>query len=200
MNNDSLDLVLEKIDLSLVRELQSELDDTWNKKQMFRTETEMRVSVLNDIKFPTSASKYWQAIREQAVMLENLVMLSFEYRRNDVKLRRKKEKLSKELNNFKKEELQIDIDECEYIKKSTEQTAHHRVREIEHWSRIKKELDDGTFDTQDVNTHQADSYHKRYEIEAKNLTPGTPFETTRNVMAHLETSKRLRKEKTLLPK
>ena len=96
MNNDSLDLVLEKIDLSLVRELQSELDDTWNKKQMFRTETEMRVSVLNDIKFPTSASKYWQAIREQAVMLENLVMLSFEYRRNDVKLRRKKEKLSKD--------------------------------------------------------------------------------------------------------
>ena len=69
-------------------------------------------------------------------------MLSFEYRRNDVKLRRKKEKLSKELNNFKKEELQIDIDECEYIKKSTEQTAHHRVREIEHWSRIKKELDE----------------------------------------------------------
>ena len=100
MNNDSLDLVLEKIDLSLVRELQSELDDTWNKKQMFRTETEMRVSVLNDIKFPTLASKYWQAIREQAVMLENLVMLSFEYRRNDVKLRRKKEKLSKELNLY----------------------------------------------------------------------------------------------------
>ena len=32
------------------------------------------------------------------------------------------------------------------------------------------------------------------------LTPGTSFETARNVMAHLETSKRLRKEKTLLPK
>ena len=39
--------------------------DTWTKKQMFRTQTEMEFSVLNDAKYPTKAAKYWQCVREQ---------------------------------------------------------------------------------------------------------------------------------------
>jgi len=47
----------------------------------------MRFSVLNDMKYPTPASKYWQCVREQNVYLENLMTLSFEYRRNEVKIK-----------------------------------------------------------------------------------------------------------------
>ena len=36
----------------------AELRDTWTKKQVFRTETEMRMSVLQDMKYPTKAAKY----------------------------------------------------------------------------------------------------------------------------------------------
>ena len=50
--------VLKEHDAQLIRELREELTDTWSKRQIFRTETEMRVSVLNDVKHPTPASKY----------------------------------------------------------------------------------------------------------------------------------------------
>ena len=34
--------------------------EQYEKKQMWRTRTEMEVSVLNDVKFPNNAAKYWQ--------------------------------------------------------------------------------------------------------------------------------------------
>ena len=51
--------ILKPNDAQEILRLKEELADNWNKKQIFRTETEMRVSVLNDGKFPTPASKYW---------------------------------------------------------------------------------------------------------------------------------------------
>ena len=66
----SLNNLLDAEDVSKFRELTSELRDTWTKKQVFRTETEMRISVLQDAKYPTKASKYWQCVREQNVFLE----------------------------------------------------------------------------------------------------------------------------------
>ena len=53
------------------------------------------MSVLQDAKYPTKAAKYWQCVREQNVFLENLMSLSFDDRRNEVKLKRLKEKLEK---------------------------------------------------------------------------------------------------------
>ena len=45
--------------------LQPQLDEGLVKRQYWRTPTEARFSVLNDASFPTNASKYWQAVREQ---------------------------------------------------------------------------------------------------------------------------------------
>ena len=36
--------------------LTSELRDTWTKKQIYRTKTEMEISVLQDAKYPTNAA------------------------------------------------------------------------------------------------------------------------------------------------
>jgi hypothetical protein len=47
-----------------------------------------------------------------------------------------------------------------------ELTAKDRMREIRLWSQLKKEVDDGTFDKENVNTHQLESYHK-IMIESK---------------------------------
>ena len=69
---DDLKPVLEMLkpeDASAVVELRDELTDNWLKKQIFRTETGMRISVLNDAKHPTKASKYWQSVREQGCLL-----------------------------------------------------------------------------------------------------------------------------------
>jgi hypothetical protein len=73
--------ILPTEDVEAFKAMVSELRDTWTKKQIFRTETEARISVLQDMKYPTKAAKYWQCVREQNVFLENLMSLSFEYRR-----------------------------------------------------------------------------------------------------------------------
>ncbi len=71
--------------MSEIQILGDELADNWNKKQIFRTETEMRVSVLNDGKHPTHASKYWQSVREMSAQFNALVDMSFDIKRNKIK-------------------------------------------------------------------------------------------------------------------
>ena len=82
-----LNNLLEQEDLSAFKGMVDELRDTWTKKQMFRTETEARFSVLQDNRYPTKAAKYWQCVREQSSYLDNLMALSFDYRRNEAKIK-----------------------------------------------------------------------------------------------------------------
>ena len=72
-----LNNLLDPEQVTKFKELTNELRDTWTKKQMFRTKTEMEFSVLNDAKYPTNAAKYWQCVREQNTHMENLMRLSF---------------------------------------------------------------------------------------------------------------------------
>ena len=44
-------------DVNIFKDMVEELKDTWTKKQVFRTETEARISVLQDMKYPNKASK-----------------------------------------------------------------------------------------------------------------------------------------------
>jgi hypothetical protein len=150
--------VLKPQDAEQILALKEELADNWNKKQIFRTETEMRVSVLNDAKHPTSASKYWQSVREMGAHFDAMMGLSFELRRSEVerlKLERKMKEAEIKGDILDVTEVQIDLDQNLYNKACMEQVAHDRVREIQTWSKIKAELNDGSFDDRNVNTHQA---------------------------------------------
>ena len=138
-------------------ELKEELQDTIEKVQKYRTETEMRASVLNDASHPTPASKYWQCVREQNMMYEQLRIQSYEYRRRQAKILGMKDKMKKSKDKYEKMELQVDIEEMEWSLENIKYSANDRVREIKLWSKIKAELNDGSFDTQDVNAHQAES-------------------------------------------
>ena len=189
----SLNNLLDAEDVSKFRELTSELRDTWTKKQVFRTETEMRMSVLQDAKYPTKASKYWQCVREQNVFLENLMNLSFDARRNEVKLKRLKQKLETEKDPIKQELLQIDIDEKTYGVANMQLVARDRMREIKLWSTLKKEFNDGSFDTKDVNRHQLDSYAIIMKNKAETLTSGSSQPEVFNVLGQLQTIERVKK-------
>jgi len=189
----SLNNLLDPNDVKDFKEMTSELRDTWTKKQVFRTETEMRMSVLQDAKYPTKASKYWQCVREQNVFLENLMSLSFDARRNEVKLKRLQEKLKTEEDPLKRELLQIDIDEKTYSVANMQLVARDRMREIKLWSTLKKEFDDGSFDTQDVNRHQLDSYHLIMKNKAETLTSGSSQPEVFNVLGQLQTIERVKK-------
>jgi len=190
----NLNNILEPEDVSIFKEMTEELRDTWTKKQMFRTETEMQFSVLNDAKYPTKAAKYWQCVREQNVFLENLMSLSFDYRRTEVKIKRLQQKLEQEEDPIKRELLQIDIDEKVYGKASMQLVARDRMREIKLWSKFKKKFDDGSFDTKDVNTHQLHSYHLTMKNKAETLTEGSSQPEVFNVLGQLQSIERIKKE------
>ena len=190
----NLNNLLDPEEVKIFKGLTEELRDTWTKKQMFRTETEMQFSVLNDAKYPTKASKYWQCVREQNVFLENLMNLSFDYRRAEVKQKRLEQKLEKEEDELKKELLQIDIDEKVYNKASMQLVARDRMREIKLWSKFKKKFDDGSFDTKNVNTHQLNSYHLTMKNKAETLTSGSSQPEVFNVLGQLQSIERIKKD------
>ena len=190
----NLNNLLDPEEVKIFKGLTEELRDTWTKKQMFRTETEMQFSVLNDAKYPTKAAKYWQCVREQNVFLENLMTLSFDYRRAEVKIKRLQEKLDKEEDPLKRELLQIDIDEKTYGKASMQLVARDRMREIKLWSKFKKKFDDGSFDTKNVNTHQLNSYHLTMQNKAETLTQGSSQPEVFNVLGQLQSIERIKKD------
>jgi len=197
---DDLKPVLEMLkpsDANAIVELREELGDNWRKKQIFRTETEMRISVLNDAKHPTNASKYWQSVREQGAMFDALMGLTFDMRRSKIKRSRieqeQKEAIAKG-DDFTAEELQIDLDENLFGRANMEKTARDRVRELKLWSQIKKELDDGSFDTTYVNTHQAESYTHNLQNRVNSLNANSQPAEIVNAAGPLETVKRLKTE------
>ena len=179
--------MLKKEDNKFLKELKKELEDTHNKAQIYRTETEMRYSVLNDGTFPTPAGKYWQCVREQNVFYMNLKEEAFAYRKLLVEIKKIEKKLAKEKDDLEQELLEIELEQRLWEKQERERNGADRVREIEHWSRIKKELDDGSFDTKDVNVHQKETLKRQLQERAKNLTPGSSQGETLNVIGPLKT-------------
>ena len=190
----NLNNLLEPEDVSIFKEMTGELRDTWTKKQMFRTQTEMEFSVLNDAKYPTKASKYWQCVREQNVFLENIMTLSFEYRKNEVETKQLKKKRDEEKDELEKELHQIEIDQKTFSKAGMQLVARDRMREIKLWSDYKKKYDDGSFDTKNGNTHQLESYHLSMKNKAETLTQGSSQPEVFNVLGQLQSIERIKKD------
>ena len=190
----NLNNLLEPEDVSIFNGMTEELRDTWTKKQMFRTQTEMEFSVLNDAKYPTNAAKYWQCVREQNVFLENLMSLSFDYRKNDVHIKRLQKKVAEEEDELKRELAQIDLDQKVYSRASMQLTARDRMKEIKLWSAYKTKYDDGKFDTKDVNTHQLESYHLVMKNKAETLTQGSSQPEVFNVLGQLQSIERIKED------
>jgi len=193
-----LNSILDVEDVKKFKDLVPELKDTWTKKQMFRTETEMRFSVLSDNKYPTKAAKYWQSVREQNTHFENLMHLSFDYRKNEVEIKKLERKIAEEQDILEVESLQIELEEKLYGKASMELVAKHRMREVATWSKLKKEFDDGNFNKQDVNAHQAESYKLALAERAKTITPGTSQAEVFNILGQIHTLDRVMKDGELL--
>ena len=139
-----------------------------------------------------NAAKYWQSVREQNTHFENLMHLSFEYRKNDVEIKKIQRDIKKEKDPLEKELKQIELEEKLYGRAGMELVAKARMREISTWSKLKKEFHDGSFDDRDVNTHQAESYMHQLEQKKATLTPGSSQPEVFNVLGQLETLKRVR--------
>lgn len=189
--------VLKKSDADIILALKEELQEAWVKKQIFRTETEMRVSVLNDGSHPTPASKYWQCVREQTSMLDSLIALSFDLRKLDIERLRLLKKMEECTDEFDKMELELLLDENLFHKAKCEEMARDRVREIKLWSDIKSELEDGSFDSKNPNTHQKESLHQTLLNRAQTISEKSDPAAIMNVLGPLTTIERLKNENAL---
>jgi hypothetical protein len=149
--------------------------------------------VLQDNRYPTKASKYWQCVREQSSYLDNLMHLSFDYRRNEAKIQWLEKKIEKEEDEYKATKYKIDLDEARFGKASMEKVARHRMREIKMWSKLKKEFNDGSFNDKDVNVHQLESYGLQYHEKAKTLNENSNEAEIFNVMGQLQSLQRIKK-------
>jgi hypothetical protein len=174
--------------------LADELQETYAKRQVWRTQTEMMFSVLDDSKHPTPASKYWQCVREQSVFYQELVQLTLDYRRNNIAILEIEEKLQgDDLNKFERMNLEVEYDSAIWARDGLKIQAKDRMRELDLWSQIKTALVEGNpeFDTEDVNTHQAESYLKRMENRKDTLTSGSQGAEVINVLGPLNTLRKL---------
>lgn len=161
INNSTL---LSKQDLDSLEALSGELQETFVKTQIHRTRTEMEISVLNSTKFPTPALKYWQAMREQNVMFTELVLLSYEYRKNQIEIKILERDIAKKQDDLEKELLQIEHEKKTFVGRQQERVAKARIREIKDWSNIKEREAQlmSEEDLKEVDNSQLIGYTKRW--------------------------------------
>lgn len=157
--------VLAAIDLLALRALMPEIKQAIESHTIYRTTTEALCSILNDVKHPTSASKYHQAKREQLVMFENLVGLSFDYRDANIELEETEGKLiSAEGVEFRK--LEVQRDRLQFKLMWMRKDGEERIRELKMWSQIKTDLaETSEFDVNDKDTDQLQGLTLRYLYE-----------------------------------
>ena len=178
--------------------------------QKYRTETEARVSVLNNLKFPDVDSKYWQSIRELNGQSSSLVMLNYTYKeklldKEELELRISElEEAYKGKQSIELRRLHIRLDKLSFEIAQIELEAKDRIREVGMWSKIIKELEPNLkYSNTDVNEHQLLSYAVRFIREVRtlhshgnNITAGE----VRNIVGLLSTTLEKIKEQDLLPK
>ena len=196
--------ILTPEDLQALGGLKEELVDNFLHSQVFRTRTEMEVSVLNDTKFPTPDAKYWQAQREQHLHFHELVMLSYEYRKNAVEIRQLKKKwllAMGEKDGDGAELLQIEIERKTFIARNQERAAKDRIREIREWHEIKENLiprmKHGLLDCDE---HQLVSYTLRWIRQSQAMGPGGSPSERNNLAALLDMGLKKCKERGIIGK
>ena len=167
--------------------LKEELIENREKVQIYRTETEMRYSVLNDGNHPTKASKYWQCVREMNTFYELLLDDNYIYKKMLIEAKIEDKKANETDDELEKELHELEAAQKRNAAYSLKRRASDRIRELTLWSQLKAELDDGSFDTKVVNNHQKDSLQKQLENRLATLTQGSGQADVLNVLGPLNT-------------
>jgi hypothetical protein len=160
--------LVDKLDWQSIIEMKDELKENFQKVQTFRTPTEMRISVLNDLKHPTPSSKYRQSVREMNVMFTELIELSYDYRKTNLEKKQLENSMSKEEDEIKKELMKIEIERTDFHLRQMEKTGIARIDEIKEWSLLKSEFAQNMTEEEliCVDNHQLLSYTGRFINQA----------------------------------
>lgn len=154
--------VLDNEDLASLQDLMPGIEQSIQSHTIYRTATEALFSVLNDVKFPTAASKYHQAKREQLVMFENLVGLSFDYRAALIELDEVESKIANS-KGIKLKKLEVRRDRLQFKLMWMRKDGQERIRELKMWAQIKQDLaKSDVFDLDNKDTDELKAFTLRY--------------------------------------
>ena len=125
-----------------------------------------------------------------------MVFLSFDYRENDIEIKKIEKQLSEEKDDLEKELAQIKLERKLFDRAQMELTAKDRMRELRLWSQLKDELvkQDPNFDKQNVDTHQKESLPKRLLKTFQFFDKARDADGAKNIAAQIMTAQRLEKE------
>ena len=165
--------------LDKLKNIDKDLESGFNRRQRFRPRFLMETAVLNDMKFPTPDSKYWQCNVERDTHFRNLVMLSFDYKEKqadimilEAELHNLEQRQHTELVQAKIEKKNVQIGREKAILVYMQKEARERAREILEWTDIMQNLKPHLkYDPNDVEAHMPESYAIRYgrEMEAMRI-------------------------------
>lgn len=177
--------LIPKEDIEYLKEHAPDYQKRFVNRSFFRSDFEMRYGVLSDSEHPTVDSKYWQAIGEQAVHVQEYVSLEFEQKKSmaDMELLQAKiDELEYKLNedfehDFDRKKIeaklakkQIELQEKNYSLILQRKTAKERMKEIRNWDKIIAELEPNVVHgTDDFEKHHPERYIKRYGQRLENL-------------------------------
>lgn len=135
-------------------------------RQRFRPRYLMEVSVLNNMKFPTVDSKYWQCNVERDTHFRNLVMLSFDYREKEADIAILEDEIKHTDLDARVTKLTIQIERERTTLIYMRKEAEERAREILNWTEIMDDLRPQLkhSDT-DPEEHMPDAYTARFAHE-----------------------------------
>jgi len=173
-------------DISYLQENAPDFQERFVRRSFFRSEFEMRYGVLSDSEHPTPDSKYWQAIGEQSVHVQELTTLSYEYKKLLADMEYKKIQIDELEYQLKNEEFKNDFDrrkvEARLKKKQVElqekqfglilqrKAARERMKEIRNWTKIIAELKPLVkHGLEDWEAHHPERYIRRYGQRLQNI-------------------------------
>ena len=185
--------ILEKKDADIIKNMSDSLAHTYKVKQIWRTYTEIRYSVLDNTSFPTTPSKYWQILREQDVFFTALIELSIDYQKAQGELELLEIEYDEILTDTKKSKALRKIKDADIKRQRFSLTnmklhAHDRVRELALWEKLKKEMmNKENFDINDVNKHQYETFKIKWEKQMKLAQQSGKPDLYRNAKQNLDT-------------
>lgn len=201
-------------EISFIKNHKNEFEKRLRTRSLFRSRFEMEAAVLRNDEHPTPDSKYWQAIGEQIVQLQELIMLSYENGKHEADLdliEAEIEELEDNLltaeKDYEKKKIKakikkkrIELEQGEFGSVLQKKTAKERMKEIVTWediiTKLEPQLKHGS---EDFELHHPERYLKRYRIKMDRLEPAG--EDNANIMAHYSSFLEHQPEcKRILPK
>jgi len=177
-----------KDDMKFLKEHSNQFLDRYSRRSLFRSKFEMEASVLNDMVHPTVDSKYWQAIGEQAVHVQELVRLGYSGKKSEAEIelyqaqieeledKKQQAELNKQPDyiikkfNARIKKKEIEVQEKQFGLTECKKVAKERIKEIKNWEEIIPELEANLkWGKEDWEKHHPERSLLRNEISMRNF-------------------------------